>query len=151
MDKHRVPPTKRLFLVTESHSLTRSLNSFVLRESVGDPGLPLVVSPLRSNASHDDIHLKVFGPSVEITQQFLMEKTLVMVDRPKETGIKYFSSGEIGTMMAPGGSFMASFEDLKSFLPMHTPSNDLIRTREEPTGATSAISVLFGQRYFKAE
>ncbi|GJS27207.1 hypothetical protein Tco_0487827 [Tanacetum coccineum] len=51
--------------------------------------------------------------------------------RPKETGIKYFSSGEIGTMMAPGGSFKASFEDIKSFLPMHTPSNDLIRTDNE--------------------
>nr|GEV68204.1 hypothetical protein [Tanacetum cinerariifolium] len=47
---------------------------------------------------------------------------------PKETGIKYFLSGEIGTMMALGGSFMTSFEDIKSFLAMHTPSNDLIHT-----------------------
>nr|GEU84142.1 hypothetical protein [Tanacetum cinerariifolium] len=31
-------------------------------------------------------------------------------------------------MMAPGGSFMTSFEDIKSFLSMHTPSNDWIRT-----------------------
>ncbi|GKA78521.1 hypothetical protein Tco_0785058 [Tanacetum coccineum] len=40
----------------------------------------------------------------------------------KTTVIKYFSSYEIGTMMAPGGSFMTSFEDIISFLPMHTPS-----------------------------
>nr|GEY44842.1 ribonuclease H-like domain-containing protein [Tanacetum cinerariifolium] len=46
--------------------------------------------------------------------------------RPKETGIKYFLSGEIGTMMASGGSFMTSFEDINSFLAMHTPANDLI-------------------------
>nr|GEV90909.1 hypothetical protein [Tanacetum cinerariifolium] len=47
---------------------------------------------------------------------------------PKETGIKYFLSGEIGTMMAPGGSFMTSFEDINIFLAMHTQANDLIRT-----------------------
>ncbi|GKB71201.1 hypothetical protein Tco_0932613 [Tanacetum coccineum] len=33
MDKHGCLPRSALFLVTESHSLTRSLNSFVLRES----------------------------------------------------------------------------------------------------------------------
>nr|GEU76148.1 60S ribosomal protein L22-2-like [Tanacetum cinerariifolium] len=38
---------------------------------------------------------------------------------PKETGIKYFLSGEIGTMMAPSGSFMTSFDDIISFLAMH--------------------------------
>nr|GEU96316.1 hypothetical protein [Tanacetum cinerariifolium] len=53
----------------------------------------------------------------------LIEKLL-----PKETGIKFFLGGEIGTMMAPGGSFMTSFEDIISFLSMHTPSNDLIGT-----------------------
>nr|GEY75909.1 protein arginine N-methyltransferase [Tanacetum cinerariifolium] len=31
-------------------------------------------------------------------------------------------------MMASGGSFITSFEDIKSFLAMHTPPNDLIRT-----------------------
>ncbi|GJY25914.1 hypothetical protein Tco_0400640, partial [Tanacetum coccineum] len=34
MDKHGVPPMKRFVLVTESHSLTRSPNSFVLGESL---------------------------------------------------------------------------------------------------------------------
>nr|GEW85486.1 hypothetical protein [Tanacetum cinerariifolium] len=44
--------------------------------------------------------------------------------RPKETGIKYFLNDEIGTMMAPGGSFMTSFEDINSFLAMHTPEEN---------------------------
>nr|GEW01048.1 reverse transcriptase domain-containing protein [Tanacetum cinerariifolium] len=56
------------------------------------------------------------GPSI---QGFL--------DWLKETGIKYFIRDEIGTMMAFGGSFMTSFEDINSFLAMHTPKNDLIR------------------------
>ncbi|GJY72403.1 ribonuclease H-like domain-containing protein [Tanacetum coccineum] len=59
--------------------------------------------------------------------------------RLKETGIKYFLSGEIGTMMAPSGSFMTSFEDFKTFLPMHTPLNDLIRTSTKKIGIIPEI------------
>nr|GEV03367.1 hypothetical protein [Tanacetum cinerariifolium] len=48
--------------------------------------------------------------------------------RPEKTGIKYLLRCEIGTMMASRRSLMASFEDFKSFLPMTTTSNYLIRT-----------------------
>nr|GFA78966.1 putative reverse transcriptase domain-containing protein [Tanacetum cinerariifolium] len=58
---------------------------------------------------------------------------------PKETGIKYFLGGEVGTMMTPGGSFMTSFEDIKSFLAMHTPSNDLIRTYSKKAGIVPEV------------
>nr|GEW95197.1 hypothetical protein [Tanacetum cinerariifolium] len=34
-------------------------------------------------------------------------------------------------MMAPGGSFMASFEDINSFWAMHTPANNLIHTNSK--------------------
>nr|GEZ79057.1 DNA-directed DNA polymerase [Tanacetum cinerariifolium] len=53
---------------------------------------------------------------------------------PKETDIKYFLGGEIGTMMALRGSFMTIFKDIRSFLAMHTPSNDLIRTYSKKAG-----------------
>nr|GEW93945.1 hypothetical protein [Tanacetum cinerariifolium] len=59
--------------------------------------------------------------------------------RAKETGIKYFFGGEIGTMMAPGGFFMTSFKDIKSFLALHTPSNDLIRINPKKTVSESSI------------
>nr|GEZ21918.1 ribonuclease H-like domain-containing protein [Tanacetum cinerariifolium] len=58
---------------------------------------------------------------------------------PKETGINYFLSGKIGTMMALGRSFMASFEDIISFLAMHAPSNDLIHTNLEQIGIVSKV------------
>ncbi|GKC55420.1 microrchidia 2-like protein [Tanacetum coccineum] len=48
--------------------------------------------------------------------------------KPKETGIKYFPSGDVGTMMAPDGSFMTSLEDFKSFLSKYTSSDDLCKT-----------------------
>nr|GFB88761.1 reverse transcriptase domain-containing protein [Tanacetum cinerariifolium] len=37
-------------------------------------------------------------------------------------------------MMSPDGSFMTSFEDIKSFLAMYTPSNNLIRTYSKKVG-----------------
>nr|GEV92427.1 hypothetical protein [Tanacetum cinerariifolium] len=52
-------------------------------------------------------------------------------DPPEETGIKYLLRCEISTMMASERSLMASFEDLKSFLPMNTTSNYLIRANLE--------------------
>nr|GEX51184.1 ribonuclease H-like domain-containing protein [Tanacetum cinerariifolium] len=51
--------------------------------------------------------------------------------RPKETGIKYFLRDEIDTIMASGGSFMTSFEDINSFLAMHTLENNLIGTNSK--------------------
>ncbi|GJR86394.1 hypothetical protein Tco_0033526 [Tanacetum coccineum] len=39
---------------------------------------------------------------------------------PKETGIKYFSSGEIGTMLAPVRVLNDKPEDFKSFVSCHT-------------------------------
>nr|GEX02427.1 reverse transcriptase domain-containing protein [Tanacetum cinerariifolium] len=44
-------------------------------------------------------------------------------------------------MMALGGSFVTSFEDIKSFLAMHTPSNDLIRTYSKKVGIV--LEVMF--------
>nr|GEV43941.1 hypothetical protein [Tanacetum cinerariifolium] len=58
---------------------------------------------------------------------------------PKETDIKYFLGCEVGTMMAPGGSFMTSFEDIISFLAMPTPSNDLIRTNLKKVGIVPEV------------
>ncbi|GJX24254.1 hypothetical protein Tco_0228699 [Tanacetum coccineum] len=63
-------PQSALFLVTESHSLTR-IPEFILSygEESGDPGLPWVVSLLRSNASHDDqVTIKVPDHRDEITR-----------------------------------------------------------------------------------
>nr|GEU39439.1 ribonuclease H-like domain-containing protein [Tanacetum cinerariifolium] len=62
--------------------------------------------------------------------------------RPEETDIKYLLCCEIGTMMAPRRSLMASFEDFKSFLPMNTTSNYLIRTNSEKVGNASTCVVL---------
>ncbi|GJY35847.1 hypothetical protein Tco_0421225 [Tanacetum coccineum] len=48
--------------------------------------------------------------------------------RPIKSGIKGFLSGVVGTMMSPGGSIMASREDINGFLALNTSSNHLIRT-----------------------
>jgi hypothetical protein len=49
MDKHGVPPTKRLFLVTESHELDSIPEFNCPWGKSGDPGQPWVVCPLQSN------------------------------------------------------------------------------------------------------
>ncbi|GJY66918.1 hypothetical protein Tco_0469156 [Tanacetum coccineum] len=50
---------------------------------------------------------------------------------PKETGIKDLFGSEICTMMSPGGSIVASFEDVESFFAVYTPPDHLIRTTFE--------------------
>ncbi|GJX35224.1 hypothetical protein Tco_0246781 [Tanacetum coccineum] len=57
-----------------------------------------------------------------------------ILDRPKESGIKDLFGGEICTMMSPGGSIVASFENVKSFFAVHTPPDHLIRTDFEQEG-----------------
>lgn len=49
MDKHGVPPTKLLFLVTESHELDSIPEFNRPWGKSGDPGQPWVVCPLQSN------------------------------------------------------------------------------------------------------
>ncbi|GKC91153.1 hypothetical protein Tco_1151802 [Tanacetum coccineum] len=57
-------------------------------------------------------------------------------DRPKESGIKDLFGSEIYTMMSPGGSIVASFENVKSFFAVHTPPDHLIRTDFEQKGSS---------------
>nr|GEX64501.1 hypothetical protein [Tanacetum cinerariifolium] len=72
--------------------------------------------------------LQVKHPIIDWKVHTKGQRSYWKIIRPKETGNKYFLGGKISTMMAPGESFMKSFEDIKSFFAMHTPSNDLIRT-----------------------
>nr|GEV52361.1 hypothetical protein [Tanacetum cinerariifolium] len=116
-----------LFLVTESHNLTRSPHSFVHGDGVK------IQDNLGWNVSSKimlhtiTIHLKVWTiglrqlygsiwknlgdgkrsrPMIfKLSQEYLktrVEKSISIYGRPKETDIKYFLRGEIGTMMAPG-------------------------------------------------
>nr|GEV57922.1 hypothetical protein [Tanacetum cinerariifolium] len=49
------------------------------------------------------------------------------LDKPKETYIKDLLGGVIGTVVSLGGSTMASFENVKSYLARNTTPNDLTR------------------------
>ena len=49
MDKHGVPPTKRLFLIIESLSLTLFPEFNCPWGKFGDPGQPKMVCPLQSS------------------------------------------------------------------------------------------------------
>ncbi|GKF17209.1 hypothetical protein Tco_0062127 [Tanacetum coccineum] len=59
--------------------------------------------------------------------------------KPKESGIKDLFGGEICTMMSPGGSIVASFEDVESFFAVHTPPDHLIRTDFEQEGVIPEV------------
>ncbi|GJT43714.1 hypothetical protein Tco_0952429 [Tanacetum coccineum] len=83
MDKHGVPPTKRiLILVTESHSLTRSPNSFVLGdETSGKANFHLIFNAtgfLRRKMKSKDARVKngVFTPEGEKKVHMMSKKDL---------------------------------------------------------------------------
>nr|GEZ20359.1 hypothetical protein [Tanacetum cinerariifolium] len=50
---------------------------------------------------------------------------------PEETGIKDLFGSEVSTMMSLRGSIVASYENVKSFFAVYTPSDHLIRTNLE--------------------
>nr|GEY78338.1 hypothetical protein [Tanacetum cinerariifolium] len=106
MDKHGMPPTKRLFLITESLSLTRSPNLVVHGEHVQ------IWSNIKRN----------------ITTEIVLHTVTIHLEiwtiRPIENGIKYLLRYEIGTMMDPRRSLMIirrcihrqeAFEILKAY------------------------------------
>nr|GEW93926.1 hypothetical protein [Tanacetum cinerariifolium] len=106
-------PRSALFFITESLSLTRSPNLVVHGERVK------IQSNIRRNVT------------TEIVPHTVTIQLEIRTIRLEETGIKYLLRCKIDTMMAPGRSLMASFENLESFLPMNTTSNYLIRTYSE--------------------
>ncbi|GJX98106.1 hypothetical protein Tco_0355125 [Tanacetum coccineum] len=70
-------------------------------------------------------------------------------DRPKESGIKDLFGGEICTVMSPGGSIVASFENVESFFAVHTPPDHLIRTDFEQEGVIPEVVFdIFEKRFF---
>ncbi|GJX12821.1 hypothetical protein Tco_0204579 [Tanacetum coccineum] len=72
-------------------------------------------------------------------------------DRPKESGIKELFGGEICTMMSPGGSIVASFENVESFFVVHTPPDHLIRTDFEQEGVIpEVVFCIFEKTCFSA-
>nr|GEW29915.1 hypothetical protein [Tanacetum cinerariifolium] len=54
--------------------------------------------------------------------------TSTHLNKPKEACIKDLFGGVIGTIVSPGGSTVASFENVKSFLARNTTPNDLVIT-----------------------
>ncbi|GJU17988.1 hypothetical protein Tco_1145954 [Tanacetum coccineum] len=73
---------------------------------------------------------------------------------PKETGIKDLFGGEICNMMSPGGSIVASFEDVESFFVVRTPSDHLIRTyfeQEVMFNIFEILVLLLGRHPFNNE
>ncbi|GKB91820.1 hypothetical protein Tco_0964092 [Tanacetum coccineum] len=58
---------------------------------------------------------------------------------PKESAIKDLFGGEICIVMSPGGSIMASFENVESFFAVHTLSDHLIRTDFEQKGVIPKV------------
>nr|GEU73093.1 hypothetical protein [Tanacetum cinerariifolium] len=48
--------------------------------------------------------------------------------RPIESEVKHLLGGVVQAMMSPGGSIVASLENVNGFLAVSTPSDDLIRT-----------------------
>ncbi|GKD14840.1 hypothetical protein Tco_1199247 [Tanacetum coccineum] len=70
---------------------------------------------------------------------------IVINRRPIETGIKDFLSGVVRIMMSPGGSIMASREDINGFLVVNTSSNHLIcifASRLKLHGGTSCCVIM---------
>ena len=60
---------------------------------------------------------------------------------PIETGVKHLFSGVVWTMMSPGGSSMASLENIVGFLSVNTSPDDLIDTDFEQIGVV--LEVMF--------
>ncbi|GKF87632.1 hypothetical protein Tco_0258509, partial [Tanacetum coccineum] len=62
-----------------------------------------------------------------------------MPQTPKESDIKDLFGGEICTVMSPGGSIVASFENVESFFAVHTPPDHLIRIDFEQEGVIPEV------------
>nr|GFA42936.1 hypothetical protein [Tanacetum cinerariifolium] len=50
---------------------------------------------------------------------------------PIEFGVKHLLGGVVRAMMSPGGSIVASLENVNGFLAAYTPPDDLIRPKFE--------------------
>ncbi|GKG05207.1 hypothetical protein Tco_0325293, partial [Tanacetum coccineum] len=62
-----------------------------------------------------------------------------LIPLPKESGIKDLFGDEICTMMSPGRSIVASFENVTSFLAVYTPPDHLIRTNFKQEGVIPEV------------
>nr|GFA18496.1 hypothetical protein [Tanacetum cinerariifolium] len=58
---------------------------------------------------------------------------------PIESGVKHLLGGVVRAMMSPGGSIVASLENVNGFLAMYTPSDDLIRKDFEQKGVVPKV------------
>nr|GEV45736.1 hypothetical protein [Tanacetum cinerariifolium] len=58
---------------------------------------------------------------------------------PIESEVKHLLGSVIRAMLSPGGSIVASLENVNGFLAMYTPSDDLIRTDFEQKGVVPEV------------
>ncbi|GJW63434.1 hypothetical protein Tco_0115318 [Tanacetum coccineum] len=73
------------------------------------------------------------------SQFFLTTRVHPCYEGQKISGIKGLFGGEICTVMSPGGSIVASFENVESFFVVHTPPDHLIRTDFEQEGVIPEV------------
>nr|GEV31942.1 hypothetical protein [Tanacetum cinerariifolium] len=58
---------------------------------------------------------------------------------PIETGVKHLLGGVVRAMMSPGGSIVASLENVNGFLAVNTPLGDVIRTYFKQKGVVPKV------------
>nr|GFB62994.1 hypothetical protein [Tanacetum cinerariifolium] len=58
---------------------------------------------------------------------------------PIESGVKHLFGGVVRAMMSPGGSIVASLENVNGFLAVNTPPDDLIRIDFEQKGVVPKV------------
>nr|GFC83217.1 hypothetical protein [Tanacetum cinerariifolium] len=122
---------------------------------------PIVLSKILFKPRRERPH-EINAPNVEdlinldgILRHFIMLRNLsltltsvtrfnqvmgIMVDSgPIKTRVKHLLGGVVQAMMSPGGSIVASLENVNGFLAMNTPPDDLIRTYFKQEGVVPKV------------
>nr|GEU29387.1 hypothetical protein [Tanacetum cinerariifolium] len=133
--------------VRKAHSASSNFSDQEARFSPRRERPHEIDAPYVENLANSDGILRHFIPlryfSLTLTSVTRFDQVMgIMIDcGPVETGVRHLFGGVVRAMMSPGGSIMASLNNINGFLAVNTPPDDLIHTDLKQEGVVPKLTL----------